>query len=205
MYFCTTYRRLLYLFLDVFEPNKHLYINIVLIHNLSISESFFSKVGPFKIINQTRIHSYVLINIISFFILFFIDSGSTAQASSTLAENHSKRSFVQPRPTNTIRTNHHIDGKRGVVIKEHVSWSHLPENQAAKLTLLNVNEIIGPEDARTRRQEGGMVHHQLPIATTNSDKISYREAKGDKRIFKKIRKIAHNIMKKIKNKNQKKI
>ena len=123
MYFCTTCRRLLYLFLDVFEPNKHWTFiltciydsNIVLIHNLSIFESFFSKVGLFKIINQTRIHSYVLINIISFFILFFIDSGSTAQASSTLAENHSKRSFVQPRPTYTIGTNHHIA----------VSYTHL--------------------------------------------------------------------------------
>ena len=94
----------------------------------------------------------------------------------------------------------HNSGKRGVVIKEHVSWSHLPENKAAKLTLLNVNEIVGPEEARTRRQDEGI--HQSSFSTKS--KIPFHDKKGEKRIFKKIRKIAHNIMKKIKSKSQKK-
>eukprot|EP00111_Clytia_hemisphaerica_P000837 TCONS_00002465-protein len=96
-----------------------------------------------------------------------------------------KRSFIQPRP-------HHrsINNKRGVVIREQAWWTHYPEEKA-KLTLLNVNKIVGPSEARIRRQDEDVLT------------VFPGHKKGHKRIFSKIRKIAHNIMKKIRAKSKK--
>jgi len=58
------------------------------------------------------------------------------------------------------------------------------------MTLLNVDSVVGPYgDDKVRRQDEDIAY-VLP------------HKGGHKRIFSKIRKIAKNIMKKIKNKNR---
>ena len=58
------------------------------------------------------------------------------------------------------------------------------------MTLLNVDNVVGPDkDDRVRRQD-----EEITYVQTHKG--------GHKRIFSKIRKIAKNIMKKIKNKNK---
>lgn len=161
----------------------------------SFSTSLVSKAMNISFVSYTNQEN---VKIMSF---PFSEPTSTTQASTLPTEIHIKRSFVQPRP-NTIHRNRN-NGKRGVVIKEHVSWYHLPENKEAKLTLLNVNKIIGPGETRAKRQDDGF--QQLTLtASDNKMSSSTHLKKGNKRIFKKIRKIAHNIMKKIKAKNLRK-
>ena len=148
---------------------------------------------------KSTIEVFCFPQIVKFYLIsFFSESGSAAVP----AEIHIKRSFIQPRQNNIYRNKHRNSGKRGVVIKEHASWSHFPEDKEAKLTLVNVNRFIGPpspptneDEARNRRQDEDISSSSLSV---NAHK------KGNKRIFFKIRKIAHNIVKKLRAKNKKK-
>ena len=75
------------------------------------------------------------------------------------------------------------------------------------MTLVNVNRIIGPGDdvdSRTRRQDED-ISDTSSFNYHDNDYTVRQHKKGNKRIFNKIKKIAHKIMRKVRAKKNQKI